>query len=249
MEKLPYQELIEGPLPHWVKRFIKSVGRTINTYSMIKEGDVVLLSASGGKDSLALALALALRKRWLPIDYTLKAVMINWIEHPIPPEFRSRLTEFFSALGYEFTIVDEQQHCTSFDGEFNCYLCSRNRRRILFQWCAEHSIELIAMGHHLDDLVETSIMNLFFRGSFTTMQPVQPFFDGEIRVIRPMIEVHESILLRLQESYDLPVIKPVCPFDQTNIRSRIKPIVADLASIDPLSREHLFKAHHLKRDV
>lgn len=76
------------------------------------------------------------------------------------------------------------------------------------------------------------------------MQPVQPFFDGKINVIRPMIEIHESVTRRLAEAYDLPVVKPVCPYDQTNIRSRIKPIVKELSHLDKLSREHIYKAHH-----
>ncbi len=77
-------------------RFIKHTGKAINTYSMIRENDTVLLSASGGKDSLALALALSIRRKWLPINYELKALMINWIEHPIPEEYRGLLTTFFS---------------------------------------------------------------------------------------------------------------------------------------------------------
>ncbi|HNZ95441.1 MAG TPA: adenine nucleotide alpha hydrolase, partial [Sphaerochaeta sp.] len=72
-EKLPYQTLLEGDLPPWVMRLVKATGRAINRYSMIRDGDTILLGTSGGKDSLALALALSLRKKWLPIDYTLKA--------------------------------------------------------------------------------------------------------------------------------------------------------------------------------
>ena len=248
-EKLPYQTLLEGDLPLWVMRFVKATGRAINRYLMIRDGDTVLLSASGGKDSLALALALSLRKKWLPIDYELKAVMINWKEHPIPEEYREKLAVFFTDLGYTFHIFDEEQYPSSFGGEFNCYLCSRNRRRILFDWADKEGIVKIAMGHHLDDLVETSLMNLCFRGAFETMKPVQPFFNGKIQVIRPMIEIHERQIQRLSEKYDLPVIKPVCPHDQTNIRSQLKSIVKSLVRIDPLTREHIYKAHHFEESV
>ncbi len=143
-EKLPYQTLLEGDLPPWVMRLVKATGRAINRYSMIRDGDTILLGTSGGKDSLALALALSLRKKWLPIDYTLKAVMINWKEHPIPEEFREKLAVFFTELGYAFHIVDEEQRPPSFKGEFNCYLCSRNRRRILFDWAENEGIVKIA---------------------------------------------------------------------------------------------------------
>ena len=243
METLSWQTLLDGKLPPSVMRFIKKTGKAINTYSMIRDGDTVLLSASGGKDSLALALALSLRRRWLPIDYTLKAMLINWIEHPIPHEYRAKLTEYFNALGYDFTIADEHQYPASFGGEFNCYLCSRNRRRILFEHCQREGIEVIAMGHHLDDLVETSLMNLCFRANFSTMQPAQAFFGGTLTIIRPMIEVRESTIRNLVARYDLPVIKPICPYDQTNIRSRLKPIIRELSHIDKLTREHIYHAH------
>ncbi len=243
MEKLSYRTLINGDIPPWVMRFIKHTGKAINTYSMIRENETVLLSASGGKDSLALALALSIRRSWLPIDYTLKALMINWIEHPIPEEYRDLLHTYFSDLGFDFKIVDEHQFPESFKGTFNCYLCSRNRRRVLFNYCEQEGIELVAMGHHLDDLVETSLMNLCFRGNFASMQPVQPFFDGKINIIRPMIEIHEAVTKRLAEAYDLPVIKPVCPYDQTNIRSKLKPIVKEFAHLDKYSREHIYHAH------
>ncbi len=242
-QKLSYRNIIEGNMDPWVMRFIKQTGKGINDFDMIREGETVLLAVSGGKDSLAMALALSQRLKWLPIRYKLKALMINWIEHPIPEEYRGRLQQYFEDLGIDFEIKDEKQFPTSFDGEFNCYLCARNRRRILFTLAQETGIRLIAMGHHLDDLVETTIMNLFFRSEFAPMNPVQEFFEGKLYVIRPMIEVHESATRRLAEVYDLPVIKPVCPYDQTNIRALIKPIVKDIVKLDKLAREHVFNAH------
>ncbi|MFA6891469.1 MAG: tRNA 2-thiocytidine biosynthesis TtcA family protein [Sphaerochaetaceae bacterium] len=242
-ERLDYHRLLDGDIPPWVMRFIKTTGKAINQQQMIQGGDSILLSVSGGKDSLALALALSVRRKWLPIDYRLSALMINWIEHPIPPESRAPLAEYFGALDIDFIIIDENQFSPSFDGEFNCYLCARNRRRILFSYCDEHGIRKVAMGHHLDDLVETSLINTCFRGRFETMRPVQSFFDGKLFIIRPMILIHESTTKRLATAYSIPVIKPVCPYDQTNVRARLKPIVSDLAKIDKLTREHIYHAH------
>lgn len=242
-EKISYRTLIEGDIPPWVMRFIKGAGKAINRYGMIKEGDEVLLAVSGGKDSLALALALSLRLKWLPVKYKLNALMINWKEHPIPEEYREKLATYFADLGIDFTMVDELQFPTSFKGDFNCYLCSRNRRRILFSYAAEHDAKIVAMGHHLDDLVETTMMNLCFRAKFATMLPVQEFFDGKMKIIRPLIEIHESVTKRLAEVYDLPVVKPVCPYDQTNIRAKLKPVIRELCHIDPLTREHIYNAH------
>ena len=242
-EKLSYKNLINGNMSPWVMRFIKGVGKGINDFDMIRDGETVLLAVSGGKDSLSMALALSLRRKWLPIKYNLKALMIDWIEHPIDQNYVPRLEEYFKDLDIDFRIVRESQFPTSFKDDFNCYLCSRNRRRILFETAQKEGFKLIAMGHHMDDLVETTMMNLFFRAEFATMNPVQEFFDGKLYVIRPMVEIHEQTIRRLAETYDLPVIKPVCPYDQTNIRANLKPIVANLVKLNKLTREHVFNAH------
>jgi len=243
IEKISWRTLVAGDIPPWVMRFIKLTGKAINTHQMIRDKDNVLLSVSGGKDSLALALALSIRLKWLPITYGLQAVMINWIEHPISEAAKADLHTYFQALGIPLTILDEIQYPDSFKGEFNCYLCSRNRRRILFDYATAHDCKLIAMGHHLDDLVETTLLNLTSRASFSTMLPVQEFFKGKLHIIRPMIEVHEQTTRRLSEVYDLPTVKPVCPHDQTNIRARLKPIIKDLVHLDRDAREHIYNAH------
>lgn len=242
-EKTSYLDLVNGDIPPWVMRFIKNTGKAINRYNMIQKDDEVLLAVSGGKDSLALALALSLRRKWMPVSYSLKGLMINWEEHPIPIEYRKKLADYFDSLDIPFSIIDEKQYPDSFKGDFNCYLCARNRRRILFEYAKENNVKLIAMGHHLDDLVETTMMNLCFRASFSTMLPVQEFFDGQLHIIRPMIEIHENTTRRLSEVYDLPTVKPVCPYDQTNIRAKVKPIIKELSHIDKLTREHIYNAH------
>lgn len=242
-EKLSYRDLINGNIPPWVMRFVKAAGKTVSTYSMIDEGEKILIGASGGKDSLSLALALSLRRKWLQNPYFLEAVMIDWEEHPIDPVFRDKISLYFDDLSIPLTILDEKQFPTSFQDDFNCYLCSRNRRRILFSWAQEHGIRRIALGHHLDDLVETTLMNLCFRSDFSTMKPKMDFFDGRVEIIRPLIETKENVTRRIASVYDIPVIKPVCPYDQTNVRARLKPIVSSLCHIDKLTREHIYNAH------
>jgi tRNA 2-thiocytidine biosynthesis protein TtcA len=243
MKKTHYSELIKGNIPPRVLRFVKNTGKAINTHEMIEKDDRVLLSVSGGKDSLALAAALSLRLKWLPVTYYLEAVMIDWNEYPVGQEAEDNLRKFFADFSIPFTIFHEPQASISFKGNFNCYLCSRNRRRILFEYADKHDFSLIATGHHLDDLVETTLMNLTKRGSFDTMLPVQEFFKGKLHVIRPMIEIHESTIRNIAEEFMFPVMKPMCPYDQTNIRSRIKPIVRDLVALDNDAREHIYHAH------
>ena len=111
--KLSYRNIIDGNMSPWVMRFIKDVGKGINDFDMIRDKEKILLAVSGGKDSLALALALSLRRKWLPITYTLDAVMINWIEHPIEESSRERLQKYFSDLDINFRIIDEPQFPTT----------------------------------------------------------------------------------------------------------------------------------------
>ncbi len=243
------ENLVEGDIPTWIRRFVKQTGRGINRFKMINQGDTVLLGISGGKDSLALALALSLRLKWLPITYNLKAVMINWREYAIDAEETQKLKDFFTVLNIPFEIINAHMFPEPFKNSFNCYLCSRNRRRILFEYAEKNNISKIALGHHLDDFTETSIMNLCFRGNFSTMKPVQDFFKGKIYILRPMCEVKESVIQKLVKECDLPVSVFNCPHKDTNIRSKIKPIIKQLSHIDKLTREHIFAAHNFNDDL
>jgi tRNA 2-thiocytidine biosynthesis protein TtcA len=240
--KTSLERVMDGSIPPWIMRFVKQTGRTINRFSMIGGDETILLGISGGKDSLALALALSMRLKWLPISYQIHALHIDWKEYPVPTEEKERLKHFFSILNIPFKSLSTTMFPDSFKGDFNCYLCSRNRRRILFETARDMGVKKIALGHHLDDLVETTIINLFFRGSFDSMKPVQDFFSGKIQVIRPMSEVKEQVIKRLISLLDLPVVKPDCPYHGTNIRAKIKPIVKELSHIDRYAREHVFSA-------
>jgi tRNA 2-thiocytidine biosynthesis protein TtcA len=240
---------MQGNIPPWIMRFVKQTGRGINKYHMIRENDTVMMGISGGKDSLALALALSLRLKWLPISYKLHALHIDWEEYPVPDEKLEKLNRFFDTIQVPLETVKTSMFPGSFKGSFNCYLCSRNRRRIFFEKAEERGLTKIALGHHLDDIVETTMINLFFRGRFESMQPVQDFFSGKLFIIRPMCEVKETVVTRLVRELDLPVVKPECPYHDTNIRSRVKPIVRQLAHIDRYSREHLYSALNFRTDT
>lgn len=235
--------LREQPTPV-IMRFLRYTGRGINRHNMIGQGDRVLLSVSGGKDSLAMALALRLRLRFLPITYRLEAALVDWREHPHAPESLDALHRYFEALEIPFTVLTADMRPDSFGGRFDCYRCGRNRRRILFDHVRSWPERpLIATGHHLDDIVQTTLMNLFFRGSFSTMMPVQPFFSGELAVIRPLCEVREELVRAVSESLDLPVTSIDCPFHTTNVRARIRPLIEEVARINPQVRENINRAH------
>ena len=229
-------------MPKWLIRTVKQAGRGINRFNMIQEGDEVLLSISGGKDSLVLALSLSIRLKWLPVKYKLKALHINWREYPMPPSLLSQISAFFDKLEIPFESVSADMQPSSFKKRFNCYLCARNRKRILFEYAEKHNISKIATGHHLDDIVETTLINLCLRGNFSTMMPVQDFFSGKLKLIRPLCLVREPQINLTAQRLELPVYNTICPYKETNLRLKIKPILKEFYRLDKNVYEHIFDA-------
>ncbi len=228
--------------PPWLYRIVKEAGKGINRFNMIEGGDTVLLAISGGKDSLVLALCLALRLKWLPVSYNLKALHIDWKEYPVPEKLSEDIHSYFNSLNIPYESVKYSMTPDSFRGEFNCYLCARNRKRVLFEYAEKYGIKKIATGHHMDDIIETTLINLCFRGNFSTMMPVQDFFGGKIKLIRPLALVPESRVSLVSTRLDLPVYKTECPFKETNMRLKVKPFVKELSKMDKNVREHIFNA-------
>jgi tRNA 2-thiocytidine biosynthesis protein TtcA len=225
-----------------VNVFVKKVGRGLNRHRMIEPGEGILISVSGGKDSLALSLALAERKSWVPMEYSLHGLFIDWREYPAGAENRRRLLEFMEELNIPCRIVEASIYPRSYGKPFNCYICSRNRKRILFREAEALGVSKIAVGHHLDDIIETTLMNLFFKGEIATMLPVQSFFDGKIKIIRPMCEVEERDVLRLMKVFPLPVFDIGCPRKPDNLRVFFKDLIRQVKRVNRHVKENLYNA-------
>jgi len=125
---------------------------------------------------------------------------------------------------------------------FSCYICSRNRKRILFDEARRVGADKVALGHHLDDVVETTLMNLFFRGEFSTMMPVQSFFGGKLSIIRPLCEVEEREVERLARHYPLPVVAVACPRKDVNRRILMKEILRRLRRESRQVKENIYRS-------
>ncbi|MBN2653262.1 MAG: tRNA 2-thiocytidine biosynthesis protein TtcA [Spirochaetales bacterium] len=247
MTEAEYRELF-AKVPPRLMRFIKKTGRGINQHKMFGENDKIIISLSAGKDSLALALALALRKKWLPVDYQLEAVQVDWTEYPMSEEQSQNIRNFCAALDIPYTAIKESMFPGDYKDDFNCYRCSRNRRRIIFNYAAEKGYRLIATGHHLDDLSETVLMNLVLRGRLEPMQPVSEFFDGKITVIRPMCLVEEKEIIRITKEFQLPVAEINCPYKTLNMRYKFKPILREFVQLDKHAKNHIYQAFFDKKN-
>jgi len=224
------------------ERFAHHVGRGINRFSMIGPGDRVLIGVSGGKDSLALSLALAERRRWVPVDYELAAVQVEWLEYPMTDEERGSIDRFFAGLGIPFRRLAASIHPAWWKRSFSCYTCARNRKRLLFDEAARLGFRKIALGHNLDDIAETTMINLFFRGEFSTMMPVQRFFGGKIEVIRPMCEVRAAEVARVARRLGLPTAPNRCPNAGTNQRGLMRDILRQVSRVDRHAATNVYGA-------
>jgi tRNA 2-thiocytidine biosynthesis protein TtcA len=215
-----------------LERFTRHVGRGINRFSMISPGDRILIGVSGGKDSLAMSAALVERRKWVPVPYELSAVHVEWREYPMTAGEKQAIDDFYGLLGIPLRRIEAGIAPPTFRKKFSCYTCSRNRKRILFEEAARVGAAKIALGHHMDDIARTTMMNLLFHGEVATMMPVQAFFGGKMTIIRPLCEVRETEVARLAGRLGLPTAPNRCPNADRNQRILMKDLLRQASHVN-----------------
>lgn len=204
------------------KEIRRLLGKAVHSHEMLREGDHVLVAVSGGKDSMALLWLLRERLGRIPIRYRITAVHVD-------PGFGvssgERMAAFFSEEGFDYRTIqgDMGPRAHSEENRENpCFLCSRLRRKLLFETADTLGCNRIAFGHHKDDLIETFFLNVFYGGSISTMLPVQELFGGKLTVIRPLFLADEDLIRRYAESMGWPTIDLGCPTAGTSSRQAVK---------------------------
>jgi tRNA 2-thiocytidine biosynthesis protein TtcA len=211
----------------YLERRIKSLcGRALHGWDMIADGDRVAVGLSGGKDSLSLLWLLAERVRRIPIDYSLHAFHIEMGYHTVDHQ---ALADFCRELGVPLQVVETdygpRAHTPENREKSPCFFCALHRRRELFQLAHKNGCRKLALAHHQDDIHETFLMNLLFAGNLSTMLPVQPFFKGELVLIRPLSLVSAQQTRRFAELKGLPVQPPCCPSAGQGQRARVRRVL------------------------
>ena len=212
-------------------RLAKKVTRAIVDYKLIEDGDRVMVGLSGGKDSWALFQILDVLRKRAPIKFSLVAVNVNSGYE----RFRHDLvTDACAARGWEcrveHTTIGAIMDDILDDGDTPCSLCARLRRGVLYRLATEVGATKIALGHHMDDFIETALLNLFFQGSLKAM-PARLVSDSKQHiVIRPLVFVSEADARDYTQESGLPVIGCCCPAcgDMSLKRQRIKRLIAQL---------------------
>jgi len=215
--------------------------KAINDYNLIDDGDHILIGLSGGKDSLALVELLGERMKIFVPRFTLTAVHISVENIAYQSDFNYLKNH---CKQYNIPFV---HHTTAFDGttdtrKSTCFLCSWHRRKALFAVAKELGCNKIALGHHLDDMTETLLLNLFYQGSFGTMPPRLKMNKFDMTIIRPLALISEKEMKELEQIRGYQKQIKNCPYEKESSRRNAKNLITELEKWNPDVRQSIWAA-------
>ena len=226
------------------KRLRRNVGNAIADFSMIEQGDRIMVCLSGGKDSYAMLDILLHLQASAPVDFELIAVNLDQKQPDFPEHV---LPDYLENLGIPFYVLERDTYSVVKsvipEGKTTCGLCSRLRRGTLYGFAEQIGASKIALGHHRDDIVETLFLNLFFAGKLKAMPPKLLSDDRRNVVIRPLAYCKEEDLARYAQARAFPIIPCNLCGSQPNLqRQEIKQMLRAWERQYPGRTETIFKA-------
>ncbi len=227
---------------------VRRTGKAIGDFNMIEGGDKVAVGISGGKDSLTLFLAMKELQRKAKDKYEIVPVYLSMNNEP--PE--KDLTEFFESIGEKLLWFKSDIEKTvrkmmavNPKEDMPCRLCSRFRRAILYERIKEIGCNKLALGHHMDDMVETFIMNLFFSGKISGMPAVAKSERHPLLLIRPMCYIQEELIVEFVETGGLKFPEDkTCELlgEKISMRQKVKELIDELKKKDKRVLHNAFTA-------
>ena len=206
------------------------VRAAIDKYNMIAENDRIAVGVSGGKDSMYLLYALSSIRSYYPRKFELCAVTIDPCFDGKEGDY-SAVSELCEKLGIAYTIKRSNLAEVIFGGGLEgspCSMCARMRRGMLHNFCVEEGYNKIALGHHLDDAVQTFLMNLFYGGKIGCFSPVTWLSRKKLTLIRPLLFCEENAVRRNAARLQLPIVKSLCPVDGITARKDTELLIKNL---------------------
>jgi len=225
-------------------RIAKKTTKAIKDFNLIEDGDRVMVGLSGGKDSWALLNILDVLRRRAPIQFSLVAVCVDSGYEGFRHDLIASTCE---ERGWEYRIEHTEIGGVMDDlleGATPCSLCARLRRGVLYRLATEVGATKIALGHHLDDFIETLLLNLFFAGALKAMPARLVSDNGEHVVVRPLVYVSEAEARAYTKEVALPIIGCCCPAcgDLSLQRQRVKRLIAQLEVEHPEVKNSMIRA-------
>ena len=221
-----------------LRRIEKRFGKGVVEYGLIEEGDRILIGLSGGKDSLALVELLARRSRILKPRFSVIAVHVVMKNIPYQSDV-DYLRNYTESCGIPFVLYETEFDASTDTRKSPCFLCSWNRRKALFTVAKEQKCNKIALGHHMDDILETLLMNITYQGTFSSMPPRLVMKKFDMTIIRPMCLV-QADLMELAEIRAYRKQVKNCPYESQSSRSAMKRILHQLEEMNPEARYSLW---------
>ena len=219
-------------------------------YGMIAEGDRVLVGVSGGMDSMSLLDLLNTSMVHVP---PFSIVAVN-IDPGFDPGYagHEQLEKHLQESAYDY-VMEKTDIGPLSHSEYNrknpCFLCSRLRRKRIFEIAADKGCNKIALAHHRDDIIETLLINLFYGREISTMLPDQTIFGGQLHIIRPLAYIREELVKKYAKERGFPVIENGCPTSRTSRRRYVKDLLSEMEKDNPKVRDNVWKAlGHVKTD-
>ena len=226
------------------RKLAREMGRCLAEYSLIRQGDRVMVCLSGGKDSYAMLTLLERCRRRAPVRFELLAVHLDQAQ---PGYDGAPLREWLVREGYDHRILREDTYSVVVrnvpQGGTYCSVCSRLRRGVLYNAAQELGCTRIALGHHRDDAIETRLLHLMYTGSLSGMPPKLVSDDGRNTVIRPLLYCAEADLARYAQLMAFPILPcDLCGSQSELKRQRVKELLTQLEALSPRVRQSMIAA-------
>jgi len=215
----------------------KLTGKAMHDYRMISKGDKVLVAVSG-QDSLSLLDVLQQKLSYFPIKYTLIGAHIN-VNNANATIIKDFLEE--RDIKYYILPLDLNKNRKDID-KTQCFWCSWKRREALFKLATRIGCRKIAFAHHMDDIIESLLLNMLFHGEISTMPPKLKMFNGRFYIIRPFAYIQKKYIKEYASLKKIPSMPYECPIGKTTNRMLVRRLLDRLEKEDPRIKKNIFNS-------
>jgi tRNA(Ile)-lysidine synthase TilS/MesJ len=230
-----------APFSIHIDSYYKRVAKICSKYGMLAANDRILIGLSGGKDSLFLVESLAYIKKHLPfpVEIIVAHIHIKEVGYLADESFQSK---FCNTLGLNYIWEELTVDITANPKKSPCFVCSWHRRKRLFELTRKYNCNKLALGHHMDDAIETLLINMAHHGSISSLPAKLKMFNGRVYLIRPLIEFTSQEMFHIAELRKYPQLKSECPYHDKTRRTAVRVIIDTLEKLNPLARKNIFRA-------
>lgn len=228
-------------LPRYCENIKRKFGRTLYKKELLDKNDNIIIGLSGGKDSLVLTELLALQRKHLPFNINLTAIHILLNEAGYATDIKF-LQEFCTYHNIELKIINKEIPNLKESKKSFCFICSWTRRKFIFEAAREMNANKIALGHNMDDAIETTIINMIHHGSISSIPFELNMFKNEIKLIRPLLEFTNDQMRKYSDQRCFPKEIKRCIHGENTSRNKVAEIINNMQDLNKDAKKNIFRA-------